>query len=264
MLLTLPQGAAPRPAKTVPDRTSPLASLVLQELVPAVGWQPEWGPLSLTLGLTDFCLLEGLAVQTADPLLRTVATLVPPQSGSIRHWGEDLFSLTRRQLYPRRRTLAFISPRQALLPRLTLKDNLTLAEMLTSRRKSREFSQRHRKLLDRLGLLPFFDHYPRQLPPAPYQLALWAKELLKEPRLILGVLAGQEEPYGLQTLAPYLLPVLEEYQQRRGGAVLLAGPWLAPAYPLAQRRLRLQDRIWQEESLPRPQEQPLTAFLAVL
>jgi ABC-type lipoprotein export system ATPase subunit len=253
------EGATPRPAAL---ESSPLASLVVRELVPAAGWQPEWEPFSLTLGLTEFCLLEGVSVQTADALLRTAATLVPPQSGRVRHWGEDLFALPRRQLYPRRRMLAFVSPRQALLPRLTVAENLTLV-LLTSRQRPREVGLPH-PLLEQLDLLPYLSSYPRQLPPASYQLALWAKELLKNPRLILGVLAGQEEPFGLQALAPNLLPVLEEYQRQRRGAVLLAGPWLAAAHPLAQRQLSLQGQAWREESLPRQQGQPLTAFLAVL
>lgn len=239
-------------------------SLLLAEVVPGPGWDPHVPPVSLRLGLAECCLLEGLAVQPADLLLRTAATLAPPVAGRLYHWGRDLVPLPRRRLYPWRRRLAFISPGHSLLPRLTLEENLNLSQVLTTQQRLGDVAQRHGSLLTQLGLTPYLRLYPRQLPPREYQLALWARELVKEPRLILGVLAGQEELYGIPELIPRLFPFLAEYHQNRRGAILLAGPWLAPAYGLADRRLVLQADRWQTESLPRRHPQPLAAYLKIL
>ncbi|MGQ9921295.1 MAG: hypothetical protein ACUVRZ_08185 [Desulfobacca sp.] len=240
------------------------SSLLLAEVVPGPNWEPELGPVSLALGLTEFCLLEGLAVQSADLLLQTAATLLPPLTGRLWHWGEDLYALPRRQLLPRRRHLAFVSPKHSLLPRLTLQENLSLAHVLTTPHRRVDLLQRHGQLLDRLDLTAYLGYYPRDLPPRQYQLALWARELVKEPRLLLGVLAGQEEPHGAPTMAPYLLPLLQDYHKNGLGAILLAGPWLAVVHPLADRRFVLRDRGWQEEPLPRRHCHPLAAYLQVL
>ncbi len=239
-------------------------SLLLANVVPGIDWQPDLGPVSLALRLTECCLLEGLAVQRADLLLRAAATLLPPLTGRIFHWGEDLFALPRRQLLSWRRHLAFVSPKHALLPRLTLQENLTLAQVLATKHRSQDLMPRQGRLLEQLGLTAHLAQYPKELPPRQYQLALWARELVKEPRLLLGVLAGQEEPYGAPALAPNLLPLLQEYHRHGQGAILLAGPWLAVAHALADRRFVLRDSRWHEEPLPQHHCHPLASYLNVL
>lgn len=260
----MPAVSAPRPEDAPLPAARFTTSLLLANVVPGVGWETEVGPVSLALRLTEFCLLEGLAVQRADLLLRAAATLLPPLTGRILHWGEDLFALPRRQLLPRRRRLAFVSPGHALLPRLTLQENLTLAQVLTTRHRAADLGERQGRLLDQLGLTPYLGKYPRELPPRRYQLALWARELVKEPRLVLGVLAGQEEPHGAPALAPYLLPLLQDYHENSRGAILLAGPWLTMVHSLADRRLVLRDTGWQEDPLPQHHCHPLAAYLNVL
>ncbi len=241
-----------------------LTSLVLQKVVPTAQWSPDLSPLSLTVGYTDFCLVEKVPVVMADALLRVAATLAPPLTGAIWHWGRDLSILARRQLYPWRRRLAFVSPEHALLPRLTLAENLSLPQMLRSKYRMRGRLQPPPDLLAQLGLTPYLNSFPRELPPRQYQLALWARELVKEPRLILGVLAGREDPHGAPALIPVLLPILEEYHQQRRGAILLAGPWLEVAYPCADHLIQAQGPAWEEHPLPRRHGHPLSAHLRIL
>ncbi len=90
------------------------------------------GPVSLAVGLHEFVVLEGLTTREADALLRLAATLRRPAAGRIFHWGRDLFSLSREDLYPWRRRLALVSPFQSLLPRLTVQENVTLSQTLNS------------------------------------------------------------------------------------------------------------------------------------
>jgi len=221
-------------------------------------------PVSLAVGLQEFVLLEGLTAREADILLRLAATLRYPATGRIFHWGRDLFSLPRRALYPWRKRLAFVSPFQSLLPRLTILENITLSQTLATVRSAAEVARQHQSLLEQLSLADYLSSYPVGLPARIYHLALWARELIKQPLLILGVLAGQEELYGAPTLAPHLLPLLEDYHNNRRGAIFLAGPFLDFAHQIADRRLNYQEGLWQEQPLPGRGDQPLIAYLKLL
>ncbi len=100
-------------------------------------------------------------------------------------------------------------------------------------------AQEQRDLLTQLSLWDYLPLYPGELPLRQYHLALWARELIKEPLLILGVMPGQAEECDAPTLTEYLLPWLEDYHNSRRGAVLLAGPQLEFTYHVADRRLQL-------------------------
>jgi ABC-type methionine transport system ATPase subunit len=218
-------------------------------------------PVSLAVGLREFVLLEGLGVRPADLLLRLAATLRRPAGGRIFHWGRDLLALSRRDLYPWRRRLALVTPLQALLPRLTVLENVSLSQTLTSTQTARTVADRHRELLSWFGLREYLGHYPGDLPARQYHLALWARELIKEPALILGVQASRAEPSDVPDLSPWLLPWLENYHANRQGAVVLAGPVLEVAYALADRVLDCRGEVWQERPLPGRDHHPLSNYL---
>jgi ABC-type polar amino acid transport system ATPase subunit len=222
------------------------------------------GPVSLALGLQEFVVLEGLATREADILLRLAATLRRPATGRIFHWGKDLFALSRQALYPWRRRLAFVSPFQSLLPRLTVLENVTRSQTRTTPQTAAEVAQKQQDLLRQLALIEYLSRYPGELPTRQYHLALWARELIKGPHLILGVMAGLAEKGDAPDLAQYLLPWLADYHNQRQGAVLLAGPLLDFAHHVADRGLDCQGSIWQEQPLPGRINQPLIAYLDLL
>ena len=218
-------------------------------------------PVSLAVGLSEFVLLEGLTTREADLLLRLAATLRRPAAGRIFHWGRDLFALSRRALYPWRGKLAFVSPFQSLLPRLSVLENVTLSQTLTTARSAREVARQQHTLLEQLDLTEYLSRYPGELPVRQYHLALWARELIKQPHLILGVLSGQAEQCDSPDVAGYLLPWLKEYHTNRRGAVLLGGPFLESAHQVADRRLDCRGGRWQEQPLGGRDSRPLIAYL---
>jgi ABC-type lipoprotein export system ATPase subunit len=220
-------------------------------------------PVSLAVGLHEFVVLEGLTTREADALLRLAATLRRPTAGRIFHWGRDLFALSRGELYPWRRRLALVSPFQSLLPRLTVQENVTLSQTLNSPKTPREVAQEQRELLTRFSLWDYLSFYPGELPLRQYHLALWARELIKEPLLILGVMPGQAEECDAPTLTEHLLPWLEEYHNSRRGAILLAGPQLEFTYLVADRRLHCRGDLWLDQSLPGRQDEPLIRYLDI-
>ncbi len=239
-----------------------LQTSLLLEGVAAPELAEFWpSPVSLAVGLREVVLLEGLGAREADLLLRLAATLRRPAAGRIFHWGRDLFSLSRRALYPWRRQLAFVSPFQALLPRLTVLENVTLSQTLNTAQTAAEVAEQQHSLLEQLTLTEYLPRYPGELPVRQYHLALWARELIKQPRLILGVLAGQAEHEEAPDLAQFLLPFLIEYHTNRRGAVLLAGPVLDFAYHVADRRLDCRVGLGPEQPLPGRDNLPLIAYL---
>ncbi|MBM4288571.1 MAG: hypothetical protein FJ135_10580 [Deltaproteobacteria bacterium] len=240
------------------------SSLLLENLVLPEALDSCPGPINLTVGLQEFLLIEGLSALEADVLLRTAATLRRPVAGRIYHWGRDLFALPRRSLYPWRKRLAFVSPWQSLLPRLTLLENVTLPLTLATGRSAPELGRQHQALLEQLSLAEYQSSYPGELPARVQHLALWAREMIQQPLLILGVLAGQEEVYGAPVLAPHLLPLLEDYHRQGRGAIVLAGPFLDWAYPVADRRLSCRENGWEERPLPGRRQHPLINYLKVL
>ena len=135
-------------------------SLLLEEVAAPELADFSPAPISLAVGLNEFVVLEGLTSGEADPLLRLAATVHRPAAGRIFHWGRDLFSLSRESLYPWRRRLAFVSPFQSLLPRLTVQENVTMSQTLNTRKTAAEAAQEQRELLTQFSLWEYLPLYP--------------------------------------------------------------------------------------------------------
>lgn len=222
------------------------ALLLVAVVAPELELLPQ--PFSFHLGLQEFVLLTGLGLRDADLFLRLAAHLRRPAAGQILHWGQDLFSLPRPQRYQQRGRLAFVSPFQSLLPRLTVAENLVLAKTLTTAVPPTVVLNQYQELWQRLRLTGWLDLYPRELPPLQYQLALWGRELVKDPDLILGLLP---HPEGSLAAFPDIIgPVLLAFHAQRSCALLLAGSALTFAYQAADRLVRVSPQGWQENPLP--------------
>jgi ABC-type ATPase involved in cell division len=110
-------------------------------------------------------------------------------------------------------------------------------------------------------LHPHLDQLPAQVSGTVYTRALWARELLKEPELILAVISGAlATPPGAQML----LPVLTAYLARYGAAALLLGESLAPYYPLGHRLLTLEAGQLLKNPVLAHRTRPLTAYLPLV
>ena len=146
-------------------------------------------PLSLSLAFNEVVLIEGAGPAVSSPLLEVAATLQTPVSGHVRHWGRDAALGRREKLYRLRRRIAYISPRQVLLHLLTLGENIALGPCYYQGCSESEALAPHADLLGQLELQAHLTHYPTQVSAAIYARALWARELVKGPELILAVIA---------------------------------------------------------------------------
>ena len=218
-------------------------------------------PLSLAVAFNEVVLIEGAGPAVSSPLLDVAATLVSPVAGHVRHWGRDAALRRRENLYRLRRRIAYISPWQVLLHLITLGENIALGPCYYQGFRPGEALAPYDELLEQLELQGHLTLYPPQVTPATYARAVWARELVKEPELILAVISG-----GLATTAgtAMLVNVLQHYRVRYGTAVLLLGESLEAFYPLGHRLFMLESGRLRKQATLEHRARPLTAYLPLV
>lgn len=218
-------------------------------------------PLSLSVELNEVVLIEGAGPEVSLPLMEVAATLQFPVAGRVRHWGLEAAEVSRAELFDLRRRIAYISPWQMLLHRLTLGGNIALAPCYHLGFSESAALAAHADLLAQLHLRAHLTRYPDQVSAAVYARAAWARELVKEPELILAVIAGElATPAGATMLAT----ILQDYLDRHGGAAVLVGESLQPFYSLGHRLLGLEaGQLWKQPVLEH-RARPLTAYLPLV
>ena len=215
-------------------------------------------PLSLSLAFNEVVLIEGAGPAVSSPLLEVASTLAAPVAGKVRHWGRDAMTRRRERLYRLRRRIAYISPQQVLMHLLTLAENIALGPCYYEGYTEAEALALHSDLLDQLDLKAHLTRYPTQVSNAIYSRAVWARELIKGPELILAAISGE---FATTTGAAILANVLREYRTRYGAAALLLGESLEAFYPLGNRLLLLEAGQLHKQTILEHRARPLTAYL---
>jgi ABC-type methionine transport system ATPase subunit len=215
-------------------------------------------PISLAVALNEVLLIEGANPPSAEPLLDVAAALQSPVGGQVRHWGTNAETLPRAELYHLRSRIAYISPRQVLLHRLSLGANIALAPCYHQGYSESEALGPHADLLELLKLQAHLDRFPGQVSAAVYARAVWARELLKGPELILVALSADS------VAAAMLVAVLRDYLASNGIAAIVLGESLESFYPLGHRLLRLESGQLLKMPLLEHRARPLTAYLPLV
>ncbi|MHB9075106.1 MAG: P-loop NTPase family protein [Desulfobaccales bacterium] len=218
-------------------------------------------PLSLAVALNEVLLIEGADPHSAEPLLEVAAALQSPVGGQVRHWGENAETLPRAELYHLRSRIAYISPLQVLLHRLSLSENIALAPCYHQGCSESEALEPHADLLELLKLQAHLDQFPTQVSAAVYARAVWARELLKGPELILAAISGNS---ATTAGAAMLVAVLQDYLATNGVAAIVLGESLEAFYPLGHRLLRLESQQLLKMPLLEHRARPLTAYLPLV
>ena len=184
-----------------------------------------------------------------------------PVAGQILHWGLDAASLAREERYRLRRRIAYLTPEQVLLSRLNLGENIALGTSFQAGTSTRSVLARHADLLERLALQPFLPFLPHEVEAEVYIRALWAREFIKQPDLIVAVLGEAWEPHDPPEQG---ILFLKDYLTDRRGAALLLGQSLDRFHPLASRLLRWDAGRLLSQPLSEHRGRPLTDFLPLL
>jgi ABC-type lipoprotein export system ATPase subunit len=218
-------------------------------------------PLSLAVAFNEVVLIEGAGPAVSSPLLDVAATLVSPVAGHVRHWGQDAALRRRENLYRLRRRIAYISPWQVLLHLITLGENIALGPCYYQGCSKAEALAPHADLLEQLDLQAHLTQNPPEVSPATYARAVWARELVKGPELILAVISGD---LATAAGAAMLTNVIQEYRVRYGAAALLLGESLKPFYPLGHRLFLLESGRLRKQATLEHRARPLTAYLPLV
>jgi ABC-type lipoprotein export system ATPase subunit len=218
-------------------------------------------PLSLAVAFNEVMLIEGAGLAVSSPLLEVASTLASPVAGHVRHWGRDAATRRRERLFRLRRRIAYISPQQVLLHLISLAENIALGPCYYQGCTEAEALAPHADLLEELQLETHLTQHPTQVSRAIYDRAVWARELIKGPELILAAISGE---FATTAGAAMLVNVLREYRTRYGAAVLLLGDSLEAFYPLGNRLLLLENRQLQKQTILEHRARPLTAYLPLV
>ena len=233
-------------------------SLILKDLVLAEH-PSRWPlPFHLDLGLSECLVMEGIGVKEVENLATVAATLSPVAAGELWLWGREVNDVTRTELFELRRRIALITPQQVLLHRLTLAENLTLGPAYHQGSSEASILEQNTPLLERLELHDHLQSFPPQLPDHLVHRALWARELMKEPDLILAVIGDPLSPGDQQRL---MAPLLKDLVSLQKTAILLMGRSLRAFHSLAHRLLRFKDGRFLEHRFLEHESRPLVGFL---
>jgi ABC-type lipoprotein export system ATPase subunit len=176
-------------------------------------------------------------------LINLLSCLDAPTDGELAVAGRPVAGLAEEKLVEiRRGVLGFVFQQFALLPTLTVTENVELPLMFLERRADRA---RTMELLRAVGLEDRADHLPRELSGGQMQRAAIARALIADPKILVA-----DEPTGnLDTkTGEAIIELFQRLAHEKGLAILLTTHNAAFGYR-ADRVVTLSDgRIVKEEA----------------
>lgn len=202
---------------------------------------------TLRLDAGNLVAVQGRSGSGKTTLLNLVAGLEDPDEGTVHVLGRDLATLSARErLALRAEHVGFIFQEPALVPELTLEENVALAARIRGLTGTRSRDAARSSLAD-VGLADLTERFPSEVSGGEAQRASVARALAKSPRLLLADEPTAELDHGS---ARVVTDVLKAYvaQGDRACLTVTHDDILAKA---AHRRLRMRDGVLREEE-PQP------------
>ncbi len=147
--------------------------------------------INITIRPNEFIMVMGPSGSGKSTLLNTIAGLEAPSAGNVKVLGDDLQTLSDRQLCEiRRYKLGFIFQFFNLHPILSAQENVELPMLIANvKRSQREI--RAKELLNLVNLDHRLNHHPHELSGGEKQRVGIARALANDPIIILA-----DEPTG--------------------------------------------------------------------
>jgi lipoprotein-releasing system ATP-binding protein len=163
-------------------------------MIQATGIEKSFGDLKVLKGI-DFTAedrevisIVGASGAGKSTLLQILGSLYVPDAGKVIIDGQDIFSLSEKELADfRNRKIGFVFQFHHLLPEFTAKENVMIPAMIAGRRDPEQAAA----LLEELGLGERLDHKPSQLSGGEQQRVAVARALVNSPSVIFA-----DEPSG--------------------------------------------------------------------
>ena len=166
-----------------PSSAAAPTSLEVTSLTVNLGGRKVLDDLSITIEAGTFTAILGPSGCGKTTLLRAIAGLVAPDSGTIR-FGKQLVSVSSLVLPPHKRRIGYVPQEAALFPHLSVAQNIAFAldkENYTKDRRRAIVNE----MLDLIGLAHFGDRMPSQLSGGQQTRVALARALAIEPKIVL-------------------------------------------------------------------------------
>jgi len=177
---------------------------------------PALRGVDLDVGRGEFLAVVGPSGSGKSTLFHILGGLAPPTAGEILIDGVDLRKLSENERTVMRRTkVGFVFQKYNLLPTLSARDNIALAQSLAGvSSPTADFDQ----ILDFLGIKHRLDHKPRALSGGEQQRVAIARALVNQPAILLA-----DEPTGnLDTAnSNAVLDILRDLNKRSRQTILM-------------------------------------------
>ena len=143
----------------------------------------------LTIAPGDFISIMGPSGSGKSTLLHLLSGLDHPTSGSLTYDGQEIYTLSDKELSAfRRRQMGFIFQQFNLLPVLTARENILMPLLLDKKQPDEGYLN---QLAELLGLRERLDHLPHELSGGQQQRVAIARALIAQPEVIFA-----DEPTG--------------------------------------------------------------------
>jgi putative ABC transport system ATP-binding protein len=145
--------------------------------------------VSLLVPKGQFAAVMGPSGSGKSTLMHLLAGLDTPDAGAVHIAGQDITSMTDRELTRlRRRHIGFVFQSFNLLPTLSAQENVLLPLSISGRRPEPHVVD---ALMERMGLAERRDHHPSQLSGGQQQRVAIARALIARPTVLFA-----DEPTG--------------------------------------------------------------------
>ena len=144
---------------------------------------------NLTIAPGDFISIIGPSGSGKSTLLHLLSGLDHPTSGSLTYDGQEIYTLSDKELSAfRRRQIGFVFQQFNLLPVLTARENILMPLLLDKKQPDEGYLN---QLAELLGLRERLDHLPHELSGGQQQRVAIARALIAQPEVIFA-----DEPTG--------------------------------------------------------------------
>ena len=143
----------------------------------------------LTIAPGDFISIMGPSGSGKSTLLHLLSGLDHPTSGSLTYDGQEIYTLSDKELSAFRcRQIGFVFQQFNLLPVLTARENILMPLLLDKKQPDEGYLN---QLAELLGLRERLDHLPHELSGGQQQRVAIARALIAQPEVIFA-----DEPTG--------------------------------------------------------------------
>ena len=147
--------------------------------------QPAFAGVSFHLEAGERLVVLANPHHHGEILLGICATLIPPTGGEISWCGRSNDEIKEPERYELRRRIGLVYRRSSLISNMTLLDNVTLGLQYYENLSREAAYEGAVAWLERFGLAEHRFVRPAELSPGRRRLALYARELVKRPEMLL-------------------------------------------------------------------------------